>query len=404
MTQALNRRDLLRLSAAASLTAASANRAMGANERIRAGIIGLGRRAVKLQSFLAARRDVEIVAICDIWDRRTREFQAKVPAARAYREHRKLLESPDIDVVFIATPDHWHSPMAIDAANAGKDIYVEKPLTRRMTEGPAVVRAIRLNKRVCQVGTQQRSGGHYLEACERYVNSGKLGKITIVRTFWYDNGNSSVKGAHAPLPGTENKPEDLDWDRFLGNVAWRDWDPKQYFNFRAYLDFGGGKLTDDFVHLVDTVHHFMGQDNPIAASAIGGIYTLLDGRTAPDTISGVLQYPGQYLVTFEHSNVPSPTEPAVQFFGTEGRLYISRDDYSFYPPEKNAPASVVVKAAHEQEIDHLENFLACCRSRKQPNCDVHAGHRSAQAAHLLNLSYVQQRRIRFDPDTEQVLS
>jgi predicted dehydrogenase len=376
---------------------------MGANDRIRAGMIGLGKRALKLQTFLAARNDIDIVAICDVWDRRTQEFQPKAPAARAYRDHRKLLESSDIDAVFIATPDHWHAPMAIDAANAGKDIYVEKPLTLKMAEGPAVVRAVRLNERICQVGAQQRSGSHYVEACERYLKSGKLGKIPMVRTWWHDNGNSSIVGGHAVPPGMANKPDDLDWNRFLGSVAWRDWDPKQYFNFRAYLDFGGGKITDDFVHLIDTVHHFMGQDNPIAASALGGVYSLLDGRTAPDTISGALQYPGQYVVTFENANVPSPGEPGVEFMGTEGRLLITREDYSYFLPEKSAPASVVVKAPRDQAIDHIDNFLACCRSRKQPNGDVHIGHRSAQAAHLLTLSYVQQRRIRFDPDTEQVL-
>jgi predicted dehydrogenase len=226
----------------------------------------------------------------------------------------------------------------------------------------------------------------------------------LVRTGWIDPGNSSEKGAHAPPQGMERKPEDLDWDRFLGRVKWREWDPKQYFNFRAYLDFGGGKITDDFVHLIDTVHQFMGQDNPIAASAMGGIYSLLDGRTAPDTVSGALEYPGKYLVTFDNANVPSPAEPGVEFMGSDGRLRITREDYSYFTAEKNPPPAVVVKAERDQALDHIDNFLSCCRSRKEPNGDVYIGHRSAQAAHLLAMACVQQRRIRFDPNTEQVLS
>jgi predicted dehydrogenase len=394
----------LKISAAMSASAASSSRVLGANDRIRASMIGLGRRAANLRRFLGTRSDIDIVAICDIWDRRIQQFKTVAPQARTYRDHRKLLESSDIDVVFIASPDHWHSPMAIDAANAGKDIYVEKPLTLKMEEGPAVVRAVRLNKRICQVGAQQRSGGHYLEASERYLKTGKLGKISMVRTWWIDPGNSSEKGAHAPPPGMERKPEDLDWDRFLGRIKWREWDPKQYFNFRAYLDFGGGKITDDFVHLIDTVHQFMGQDNPIAASAMGGIFSLLDGRTAPDTVSGALEYPGKYLVTFDNANVPSPAEPGVEFMGSDGRLRITREDYSYFTAEKNPPPAIVVKAERDQALDHIDNFLSCCRSRKLPNGDVHIGHRSAQAAHLLVMACVQQRRIRFDPNTEQVLS
>jgi len=402
MPLTLKRRDLLHVSAAAGLTAVSALRVSGANERIRAGVIGLGRRAVKLQGFLADRRDLDIVAICDIWDQRIAAFQVKVPQARTYRDHRKLLDSGDVDVVFIATPDHWHAPMAIDAAKAGKDIYVEKPLTLRSEEGPQVVRACRVNQRICQVGTQQRSGIHYLEARERYLKTGKLGRIPIVRTWWFDSGNSSLKGDHAAPPGMERKPADLDWTRYLGQVKWRDWDPKQYFNFRAYLDFGGGKITDDGVHLIDTAHHFMERDNPVSANALGGIYSLPDGRTAPDTVTAALEYPDKFVVTFDNANVPSPIEPAVEFLGSDGRLLISRSEYVYHSAEKGAPP-VIVKAEHDQAVDHIENFLSCCRSRKAPNCDVYHGHRSAQAAHLLTMSYVQQRRIRFNPDVEEVL-
>jgi predicted dehydrogenase len=185
-------------------------------------------------------------------------------------------------------------------------------------------------------------------------------------------------------------------------LKWRDWDPQQYWNWRAYLDFGGGQVTDLFTHWIDVVHMFQGQDNPISASAAGGIYNYKDGRTAPDTINVLLEYPSQFTATFEATLAPGITGAALELCGTEGRLWIDRTRYEFHPAGRNARA-VVVQASSDLDLDHVQNFLECVRSRKLPNGDVLTGHRSAQASHLGNLSYLQKRRIDFDPVREEIL-
>src|SRR5258707_4608583 len=198
-------------------------------------------------------------------------------------------------------------------------------------------------------------------------------------------------------PRMATRPSDLDWGRFLGPVKWRDWDPQQYWNFRAYLDFGGGQVTDLFTHWIDVVHMFMEQDNPISAVAAGGVYSYKDGRTAPDTINVLLEYPKEWNATFEATLAPGITGAAVEICGTEGKLLITRQRYEFTPKGRD-PKPIVVNSTRDQTIDHVENFLDCVKSRKLPNGDVYIGHRSAQASHLGNIAYVQKRRFRFDPD------
>jgi predicted dehydrogenase len=255
-----------------------------------------------------------------------------------------------------------------------------------------------VNERVCQVGMQQRSGQHYLQAKREYFDTGKLGKITLARTWWHGN-TYHLRRAPEYL---QTKPSNLDWAHFLGPLKWRDYDPQQYFNWRAYLDFGGGQVTDLFTHWIDVVHMFMGQEVPVSASAAGGVYKYKDGRTAPDTINVLLEYPAEFTATFEATLVPGITGAAVEICGTDGRLWIDRSHYEFHPPGRGAQPTIV-KAFSNLDEDHVNNFLACVRSRKLPNGDVLIGHRSAQASHLGNISYMQKRRIDFDPVREEIL-
>jgi predicted dehydrogenase len=256
------------------------------------------------------------------------------------------------------------------------------------------------------------------------MDTGKLGKITLVRTWWHGNMYHLRRAPDA----IAKQPSNLDWARFLGPVKWRDYDAQQYFNWRAYLDFGGGQVTDLFTHWIDVVHMFMGQDIPISAVAAGGVYHYKDGRTAPDTINILLEYPAQYTVTFEATLAPGIRGEAIEFCGTEGRLWISRGRYEFYQarrfggprpaapkPEPGQPApprpafgapqqpDAVVQAFSNLDQDHIDNFLECVKSRKLPNGDVLIGHRSAQASHLGTMAYLQKRRIDFDPVREEVL-
>ena len=390
------RRTFLRT--ASAVTALSYSRVYGANERIQLGLIGCGERGRYDMGNFVKSGKVDVVALCDIYGNNVDAAKNTAPNAKTFGDHRKLLETKEVDVALIGVPDHWHASCAIDALNAGKDVYVEKPLTLKIDEGPEIVKAARVNNRVCQVGMQQRSGKHYIEAKQLYVDSGKLGKVTLARTWWHGNGYH-LRKAPASL---KDQPSNLNWSRFLGPLKWRDWDPQQYWNWRAYLDFGGGQVTDLFTHWIDVVHMFLGQDIPIAASAIGGVFNYKDGRTAPDTINVLLEYPKDLTATFEATLVPGVTGAGIEFCGTLGRLYIDRGHYTYTPLGRNATPTDV-KASSNIDQDHVENFLECVKSRNKPNGDVLVGHRSAQASHLGNISYMQKRRIDFDPVREEIL-
>ena len=234
---------------AAAFTAASYSRVLGANDKIQLGVIGCGERGRHDMSQFMTVPTVNVAAVCDIYGEQIDKARSTATNAKNFTDHRKLLEMKEIDAVLIATPDHWHSRTAIDSLRAGKDVYVEKPLTLKIEEGPPIVKAAREHDRICQVGMQQRSGKHYLHAKREYMDSGKLGKITLARTWWHGN-TYHLRRAPASL---QTKPSNLDWSRYLGPVKWRDYDPQQYYNFRAYLDFGGGQVTDLFTHWIDVV-------------------------------------------------------------------------------------------------------------------------------------------------------
>jgi predicted dehydrogenase len=225
----------------------------------------------------------------------------------------------------------------------------------------------------------------------------------------------------------------LDWKRFVEPVTWRDYNAYQYYTFRAFLDYGGGQITDLFCHWLDVAHMFMDEDRPVAASAVGGVHIYDQegsGRTAPDTISVQLQYPGGWVTTFEAQLLPNVNDGGLEFCGTEGKLYITRQGFEFTPYQRVQPAgpggrregpgsgrrempirppvtnaqTESVRAQGDLTLAHVQNFLDCIRSRKLPNADVVIGHRSAQACHLATMSYKEKRQIRFDPIREDVLS
>ncbi len=349
--------------------------------------------------FFQRDKTVEVAALADIWSEQIDKAQTLAPKAKAFRDYRKLLEEKELDAVLIATPDHWHGATAIAALQSGRDVYIEKPLTLTLAEGPEIVKAARVNNRVCQVGLQQRSGKHYLQAKREYLDTRKLGKITLVRTWWHGN-TYHLRRAPERL---QTKPDALDWATFLGPVKWREWDPQQYWNWRAYLDFGGGQVTDLFTHWVDVAHMFLGPEIPMAATAAGGVYHYKDGRTAPDTIHVLLEYPQEFTVTFEATLAPGIRGFGVEFCGTEGKLEIDRGHFEFLSAEKGAKPVRMEAEKEDMTFDHVKNFLECTRTRRRPNCDVLAGHRSAQASHLGNIAYLDKRRIRFDVVREEML-
>ena len=369
------------------LSAASAASVAGANDRIRLGIIGAGGRGSYLMGSANRAGGIQWVAVCDAWDQR-RERAQKIcgQPVEQYGDYRKLLDRTDVDAVIVAPLDHLHSSIAADACRAGKDVYVEKPMTSLPMQGHALVKAVRETKRVVQVGTQQRSMPHFIEAKERFFDSGRMGKVHMVRTVWNNNG-----GYLTPVPpGMEHKPEGLDWNACLGWLPKIPWDPKRYFNRFAYWDFAtGGQTGGLFVHWVDVAIWYLGLRSPSAAVALGGIYQYDDGRDTPDNINGVVEYPG-LTVSFEASltdHVRKENDD-ILFMGTGGRLSITRGGYRFTPQEGEE-----IRSAGSREEPHMVNWLECVRSRKQPNADVVAGHYSAMACHVMNMAYKERTRV-----------
>ncbi len=388
----LNRREAARAAAAGAL---SYSRILGANDRIGLGVIGAGGRGTHDMTLFQKNPEVEVRAVCDVYAVRIDRAQQKAPDARGFADHRKLLELKEIDIVLIGTPDHWHHDIAIDAMNAGKDVYVEKPMSRTRAEAPEMVKAARVTGRVCQVGLQQRSGQIYLEPREKFVTSGVIGKISHIDAVWHS-------GVPRPLP-TEpaEKPPNLDWVRFLGPVKYRDWNPAQYLNFRAFLDFNGGKMTDFGHHWLDVVHMYMGERAPHSVVFAGGIYyDQHDGRTAPDTCNALFEYDG-FTVLFQSNAYSTPTEYGVTFYGDQGRLFVNRNRYEFTPAGKGSQP-VTQRIPGDITADHVRNFLDCCKSRKRPNGDAGIASISVLGPLLAVQSYEEKRRLRFDPDRLEV--
>jgi predicted dehydrogenase len=371
-------------------TAAAALRVSGANDRIRLGIIGSGGRGQYLMKRANEAGNIEWVAISDIYDARRdkAETVANIHVAK-YANYHELLDRKDIDGVIVATFDHVHSQISIDACKAGKDVYVEKPMTSLPEQGPPLIRAVRENKRILQVGMQQRTTAHFAEAKQKYFDCGVIGKVNMVRTIW--NGNS---GYLTPVPpGMEQKPAGLDWNSCLAWLPKTPWDPKRYFNRFADWNFStGGQSGGLFVHMVDVVHWFMNLTRPLAAVAGGGIYLYDDGRDTPDNVNFIVEYPEKLNVTFEATitDMINRENADIVFMGTGGRLSIFRYGYKFIPSKTNTQAAEATVPGVKDT--HMDNWLDCMRSRKQPNADVVQGHYSAMSCHLGNIAYKQRNR------------
>jgi predicted dehydrogenase len=380
----MHRRDLLKTALLAP--AASYGSILGANDRINLGVVGCGNRGTYVMGELQKFPEIRVSAVCDVFGEKTDRAAQSAPGAAGFADHRRLVERRDVDAVLVATPDHWHAAIAIDAMNAGKDVYVEKPLTYRREEGAAIIHAAEANRRICQVGLQQRSGELFLKAKREIVDAGLLGQVSMVRTAWhcgppYDLGDPN-----------EPKPASLDWDRFLGQAPWRPWNPHQYHHYRLFLDFGGAAMTDLFTHWIDVVHMLLGQDTPRSVAAMGGIFVAKDDRTAPDTANVVAQYDG-FTVTFESASLPGlPMEHAV-FHGTKGRLWMTRQLYEFTSNEPDAKP-VAYEPPDKMVESHIRNFLDCCRSRRRPNCEPYHGDRASQVCLRATEAYRQNSRPR----------
>ena len=306
--------------AASALALPASAQPAGANERINVGLIGTGGRCRHLMPSLARIANVRITALCDVYEPNV-DLAMKTgvvqPSPYITKDHRELLARKDLHAVLIATPDHWHTPMTVDAMAAGKDVYVEKPLTHDLAEGRVILDALARHRRIVQVGTQQRSMPHIVRAKE-LIQAGRIGTVHKVHMTWNRNSDRVRRG---PQNVDQTK---LDWAKFLGNAPRQEFDAYRFRNWRWFWDFGNGILTDLMVHWIDVAHWILNVELPERAVTIGNFITARDVWQTPDTIQTLLQYPNNLQMYFEGTFCNARNGAMMEFMGSEGTMYVDR--------------------------------------------------------------------------------
>jgi len=443
----VSRRALLQAgTGAVALTAASYGRVPGANERIGVGFIGYGLIGKRHVLDFQAQEDVACVGISDAHRGRLDEGRAQLGgSSRAYADFREMLDDKDVDAVVVSTPDHWHALMTMLACAAGKDVYVEKPLSLFVREGQWMLDVANRHRRVVQVGTQQRSGLHYQKARE-LIREGYIGDVMSVRMQAFRN---VMPGFRSP-PDSE-PPEGLDWNRMLGPAPKRPYNPNRgIYHFRWFWDYSGGQMANLGHHALDIMHWTLG-GVPAAVASVGGRLCLTDNGETPDTQDAIFEFttpaardkPGArtgqrtaWTATWSHREASGgggstfPTE----FYGTKGMLGITRKGFTVradkkVPPENHIPrftgappiggvervesdedAELWTEAIEdrsgsqdEQFTRHVRNFLDCVESRETPISDLASAHRVSTMCHLANLSLRLGRNLRWDAVRQDVI-
>lgn len=417
------------------MTALSASRVLGANDRVRIGLIGCGGRGRYVARLMREAPNVAYTAVADCYGTNAEiARQWAGPDARSFQDFRRLLELKDIDAVHIATPDHWHAIISVLACEAGKDVFVEKPTSLTVREGRAMVQAARKYNRIVQVGTQHRSAPHFMKIAEM-IQRGDIGQVKFVRLWNYANHTFGGMSRNPSL----TPPPDLDWDMYLGPS------PKVPFNsnrflgtYRYFWDYSGGYITDFGNHRLDTMQQIMGVSAPHTISASGGLFVMNDGRETPDFLTVTYEYDG-FIATYEGSNLNSHgmggrtpghryynargewDQPnGIAFYGTEATIYAERIGWEIFPEpdpvvfgRRNpadppaAPRQLKVKRMWENVEEptkaHCLNFIECVRSRKTPNADIEIGHRSTTVALLGNIAMKTGKKLKWDAKKEDFI-
>ncbi len=408
-----------------------------AGDRITVGMIGVGARAHQLMVSIMSLPNTEIVGVCDAYKGRVeRAVERTRKRARVYKDYREILADKSIDTVVIATPDHWHASIAIDALRAGKDIYIEKPLTYTIDEGNAIIGEVRKSGRILQVGSQGISSRLQQKARE-LIASGKLGQVTMIRAFF--NRNTAGGAWIYPIP-PDASSETVNWEMFLGPAPKRPVDYARFFRWRCYQDYSGGIATDLFVHLMTSIHYMMAAKMPANIVAMGELYRWKESRDVPDTLNAILEYPEGFTVNLSSTfNNQLSSESGFQILGTKGSLVLG-NALVYYPEVVNEDNRWIVDswpsamedayykdpkirqeempATREPEVIetqqqyqetgldptdiHFKNFFASVKSRKQPLEDALAGHRAAACAHLINRSAREKRMVSWDFAKENI--
>src|SRR5579883_1076364 len=428
-TGGLTRRDFgKKMILAGTGTALGALRAGAANERVRLGCIGLGNRGDQVLDAFLQHSDAEVVALCDLSDEYMDNAARKTGTSpRRFKDYRQLLDQKDVDAVVIATPDHWHALQAIHACQAGKDVYVEKPLSLCVAEGRRMVEAVRTHNRVSQVGIHRRSVAVCREAAD-FVRNGGLGKVTAARAFHIQNEWPNGIGN----PPDEAPPAGFDWEAWLGPAPKRSYNKNRtYYRFRWFYDYSGGQVTNFGVHYIDFIQWALGADAPQRVMAMGGKPAAIkDNREIPDTLEAVWQYPGGTIVTFSQFNANagpwSLPGCELELRGTLGTLYLFGDGYEVHSDaisENEFPARSPLRRSQDAQYrrnaaprieskkqrgtstadtaPHARNFLDCVKSRARCNCDIEIGHRSTSATLVANIALKTSAVLDWDAQAEQ---
>jgi len=409
MTKNMTRRDFVKTTAAlATASVAATAPAAGAADRIRLGIIGTGNRGTQLIAAALPNEDAEFVAVCDVFDPHIEKAIEKIgKKVDTCKDYRTLLERKDIDAVIIATPDHWHALQAVDACEAGKDVYVEKPLSVTVYEGRRIVEAARRNNRIVQVGTQRRSSPLFAELVQK-VRDGFIGKITVARCYRLDNmwPNGIGKAPDAP------PPQGLDWDMWLGPRPQRPFRetiaPYKFRWWQAY----SSQMANWGVHYLDIARWMLNEEAPSSIVAMGGRFAVNDDRDIPDTMEVTYEMPSGCLAVFgqyEASGTAAMKRGFLELRGTLGTLYVDDRNYEVVPEkggqfqDEKPRLEPVNEKRDEQDHTrlHMRNFFDCIKSRQTPNGDIEIGHRSTTFCLLANISLATKARLEWDPAKER---
>jgi predicted dehydrogenase len=406
------------------------------NDKIKVGFIGLGNRGTQLLHRFMSNEDVEVTALCDAYEPYINRDYNKVAArwkaigrspkmgeefgknVKKYKDFRTLLEDKNVDAVCISTPDHWHALQTIAAIEAGKDVYVEKPLTINISEGRAMVDAQKKSNRIVAVGLNRRGSSIY-QKLSKEIQGGKIGKVTIARALRVSNmapnGIGNLKA--------EDPPEGFDWDMWLGPRANR---PYQFniapYMFRWWDDYSS-QMGNWGVHYMDVIRWMIGERAPSAISAVGGKYVLTHDGTIPDTMEVLFEFASGVIVKFSiHEACGGGNIPIgeIELKGTSGNIEINQNQYQVIPSgpgqfqtwkELVKPEVYSMKSdkqfgdlniSEDSTANLIRNFLDCVKSREEPWCPLEEGHRSTSFAHLANMSLKMKTRLEWDADQEMV--
>jgi predicted dehydrogenase len=379
-------------------------RVLGANDRVRIGMIGVGGRGSELLNQILAVPNVDVVAMADIYSAHRDRVKAKVPGIQTYDDHRRLLDSKDVDAVIVATPLHTHARHFVDTLAAGKDLYSEKTMTWSIPEAEECLRAAKASDRVVQIGQQHESDGSLADA-KRWIKDGLVGKVTMVES-WMSRNTPHGQGQWVrPIPADCNA-SNVRWDAFLNGRPSQAFDANKFINWRLFWEFSGGNITENMVHQIGWIMTALDLPLPTAATMSGGVFSEKDGREVPDTIAVTLEFPKDIVVLWQSTFSNSRFGLGERILGSDGTIEHVAGEQNMvtghsessirYMPEKANRADAAAQTGETPDQNHMQNFVDCVRSRKQPNAPVEVGYASAVAGHMANLAYRRKERLTFE--------